>query len=481
MGKKILLAEDSLTIQKVFELTFRGTDVALTMVDNGEDAVRLAGEIAPDLVITDVTLPGKDGFEVASSLRQAEKTKSVPVLILAGTVAPFDEGRFKKSGADGVVFKPFESQEMVDKINGFLRGGTPARAEQKPGAPPKAVEETWDFSDVIEEVEDESSRPAPAPAAAPPRPEDLLGVIAPPAAGKGPATLNEFDVSLEDLEGAAAESAGGPAPPLQEISHSFDEALEERKEEPAPPPDDAGAPTPSLDLHLEGDLFQDSPSPVTDLTAALDSAEGLADLEIEAELSSLGKEIPESPPPRPEAPPHAPPPARPSPEEPARRAEGIQRPMGTIPQPVESKAKAASPPPRAPAAPKAPPAPVAPAVSRTPVVPRAPAAPAPPASIAAQAAPAGPRAGQDARTPEGLPDPLQEAFAARTREIIEKVAAETVERVLWDVVDRWSEEFSARIREAVETVAWEVIPQAADTVIREEISRIRGQSEKKSS
>ena len=68
MGKKVLLAEDSLTIQKVFELTFRGSDIALTMVDNGEDAVRLAGEIAPDLVMADVTLPGKDGFEVAASL-----------------------------------------------------------------------------------------------------------------------------------------------------------------------------------------------------------------------------------------------------------------------------------------------------------------------------------------------------------------------------------------------------------------------------
>src|SRR5512134_2080697 len=110
MGKKILLAEDSLTIQKVFELTFRGTDIALTTVDNGADAVRLAGEIGPDLVITDVTLPGKDGFEVAAALRQEERTKACPILILSGTLAPFDEEKFRKSGASGVVFKPFESQ-----------------------------------------------------------------------------------------------------------------------------------------------------------------------------------------------------------------------------------------------------------------------------------------------------------------------------------------------------------------------------------
>ncbi|NIS74536.1 MAG: response regulator, partial [Deltaproteobacteria bacterium] len=112
MMAKLLLAEDSLTIQKVFELTFKQSGISLTMVDNGIDAVRLAKEISPDLVVADVSLPGKDGFEVASELRVLGGAPgSCPVLILAGTLAPFNEGRFKSCGAQGVLFKPFESQE----------------------------------------------------------------------------------------------------------------------------------------------------------------------------------------------------------------------------------------------------------------------------------------------------------------------------------------------------------------------------------
>src|SRR5512139_3407574 len=99
MPKKLLLAEDSLTIQKVFELAFAGSDVAITAVDNGEDAVRLAGEISPDLVVADVTLPGKNGYDVASELRAAEKTRDIPVLILSGTLIPLDEQRFRTSKA----------------------------------------------------------------------------------------------------------------------------------------------------------------------------------------------------------------------------------------------------------------------------------------------------------------------------------------------------------------------------------------------
>jgi hypothetical protein len=75
---------------------------------------------------------------------------------------------------------------------------------------------------------------------------------------------------------------------------------------------------------------------------------------------------------------------------------------------------------------------------------------------------------------------LREQFSARAQEIFEKVAADAVEKVLWEQMDRIVAEISAKIRESVEGVAWEVIPQTAEALIREEISRIREQIEKKS-
>ena len=165
MPKKLLLAEDSLTIRRVFELALSRSDIAVTSVDNGEDAVRLAGEIFPDMVVADLTLPGKNGFAVAAELRAMEKTEKIPVLILSGTLVPLDEARFKASGARGVLFKPFESRELLENIERLLHEGTPAPESRKPQEAP-AVDERWDFSDVLDEVEAETGKSAaPAPAA----------------------------------------------------------------------------------------------------------------------------------------------------------------------------------------------------------------------------------------------------------------------------------------------------------------------------
>src|SRR4030065_943239 len=106
MAARLLLAEDSLTIQKVFELTFKQSGIALTVVDNGDDAVRLAKEISPDSVVADVSLPAKDGLQVATELRSAETAAPCPVLILAGTLAPFDEEGFKRGGGSRALFRP---------------------------------------------------------------------------------------------------------------------------------------------------------------------------------------------------------------------------------------------------------------------------------------------------------------------------------------------------------------------------------------
>ncbi|MGE5189639.1 MAG: response regulator, partial [Gemmatimonadota bacterium] len=400
MGRKVLLAEDSLTIQKVFELAFRGSDIALTTVDNGEDAIRLAAEIAPDLVVADVTLPAKDGFEVATALSGSGRSKAVPVLVLSGTLAPFDEEKFRKSGASGVLFKPFESQELFEKIETILRGGEPPRGaeEAKAGAKRPAAEETWDFTDVIEEAEREAAaaQEAVKPAAAPlPRGAELLtGLTSPAPKGEGQASLGEFDVSLDEIEAPSKEVLAGPAAPLTEVVSSFDEAVAERA---VPPEEGAGEPP-----HITGDLFQDAPPAVTDLTAALDSVEELEDIEVRDEMALLEEEVAAR--------------AKAGPPEAAREPSPPPEPEIRRPASFQAATKAE------PAAPEA----------------------AQPPSRAAD------------ETRPGVPPAAPGEFSDRAREIFEKVAAEAVERAMWDVMERLSGEFSAKVREAVETVAWEV-------------------------
>ena len=247
MPKKLLLAEDSLTIRKVFELALSRSGIAITAVENGEDAVRLAGEIFPDLVVADLTLPGKNGFAVAAELRAMEKTENIPVLILSGTMVPLDEARFKASGARGVLFKPFESRELLENIERFLREGTEARESRKPAESP-TVDEHWDFSDILDEVETEAGMAeAPVPAAR----EGLFpGAILPGGPGTPPA-FNEFDVSIDEIEGGRRDFSAEPPTP---------------------------APAPKVEP-VESCLPVDSPPPVTDLSPALDEVEEIEEIE----------------------------------------------------------------------------------------------------------------------------------------------------------------------------------------------------------
>ncbi len=97
MAAKLLLAEDSLIIQRVFELTLKQSGISITVVDNGVDAVRLAKEISPDLVVADVSLPGKDGFEVARELRSRIRAARSPSSSLPA-LSPLDEERSGTAG-----------------------------------------------------------------------------------------------------------------------------------------------------------------------------------------------------------------------------------------------------------------------------------------------------------------------------------------------------------------------------------------------
>lgn len=152
MKAKILIAEDSLTIQRVFELAFLRSGYQVTYIDRGEDLKSMARELNPELIICDLTLPDVDGYEAVSELKKEQPLSSIPIILLAGSIEPFDEDLFRSSGADGVIFKPFDSQELLDKVGELLRDKVGAAEEEKTERR-EAVEEGWDFSDVFEEVE----------------------------------------------------------------------------------------------------------------------------------------------------------------------------------------------------------------------------------------------------------------------------------------------------------------------------------------
>lgn len=134
MSKKILLADDSITIQKVIGITFANEDYELTVVDNGADAVTKAGEISPDLVLADVIMPEKDGYEVCKEIKAIPALAGIPVILLTGTFESFDEAKSQEVGADDFITKPFESQTLIDKVKEQLAKVSAAPVAVAPAA-----------------------------------------------------------------------------------------------------------------------------------------------------------------------------------------------------------------------------------------------------------------------------------------------------------------------------------------------------------
>jgi CheY-like chemotaxis protein len=133
MTKKILLADDSLTIQKVVELTLAGGDYALTCVPDGQSALESLQQSRPDLILADAVMPEKNGYEVCEAVKGNPATARIPVVLLSGTFEPFDRERAERAGCDIVITKPFDARHLLEQIDTLCsRAGAAEPATEQP-------------------------------------------------------------------------------------------------------------------------------------------------------------------------------------------------------------------------------------------------------------------------------------------------------------------------------------------------------------
>ena len=135
MPKTLLLADDSVTIQKVVGITFASEDVELITVDNGDDALARVKETKPDVVLADVNMPGLNGYELCRAIRADADIASTPVLLLTGSFESFDESRARDAGANAHIAKPFEAQALVDAVARLFEPSAAAPAALEAAAP----------------------------------------------------------------------------------------------------------------------------------------------------------------------------------------------------------------------------------------------------------------------------------------------------------------------------------------------------------
>ena len=121
MPHTLLLADDSVTIQRVIELTFADEDIKVVAVSDGDQAIAQIDITPPDIVLADVGMPGKNGYEVAEHVKRSPRLSHIPVVLLTGAFEPVDQTKASSAGCDGVLAKPFEPQLVIGRVKEMKR------------------------------------------------------------------------------------------------------------------------------------------------------------------------------------------------------------------------------------------------------------------------------------------------------------------------------------------------------------------------
>jgi CheY-like chemotaxis protein len=206
---KILVADDNANIQKMVALAFEERGIQVVSVGNGEAAVRRIPDLAPDLVLADIFMPVRNGYEVCEFVKKDERFTHVPVILLVGAFDPLDEKEARRVGADGVLKKPFVPPDpLIAMVTSALEknpkvAAEMARAREAKEAPPEPEPPKLEIPTRAE--------PKPLPEYPEPSPEEAALVY---GFGKGVRALDDDQI----------EAAAGPRPPVAEKEESDDDS-----------------------------------------------------------------------------------------------------------------------------------------------------------------------------------------------------------------------------------------------------------------
>jgi len=202
----LLLADDSVTIQRLVALSFADEAVRVLVARDGQDAINRMATERPDLVLADTNMPCVDGYELARWVREQPHLRSVPVLLLAGATDPVDEQRLHDSGANGVLEKPFEPSHVISRVKELLGIKGPS-----PASPARLVTS-------------DPAPPRPTPVAAPVARARSLEAVA--SAAREPVAADPApSPDLDDF---------GPVAPLDDLLDAFDEREGADSQRPSP-------------------------------------------------------------------------------------------------------------------------------------------------------------------------------------------------------------------------------------------------------
>jgi CheY-like chemotaxis protein len=189
MARTLLLADGNTAIQRIVALTFAGEDVDVVSVSDGASAMaRIAAE-HPDIVLADVSMPKRSGYEIAAFVKGQPELAHIPVLLMAGALEPVDEARAAEVHCNGVLIKPFEPQQVIARVRELI-GGAKGHPTQGTAGVPRPIERLMESkvaATALPERREEAPLKLVKPAAEPP--VSAVRPAAKPAAVPSPARV----------------------------------------------------------------------------------------------------------------------------------------------------------------------------------------------------------------------------------------------------------------------------------------------------
>ncbi len=424
MSVKLLLADKSITIQKVVEMLFSGKEYEVVCVSDGENALSEASRVVPDVVLADVDLPRIDGYNFAARIKQVPALAQTPVILMMSRDDVYNDAKGRESGIIDHIAKPFESQELIGKVKKALAA---ARiTEPAPVTPRPAAAPTPPKSPLV------STRPA-----APVVPPSVPKAASKPKQPQPPTDI--FDIIHE-------------APTQAELKHAST---------PTPPGEDEGVfevePVVEVEEPLASDLEQTLPrgeKAVEEMRAGL----GLTDKKEESQPEIITFESLDmatqtledfAPSPKPLQPAAEPPRSTTRPADARHKEPEVVTPSMPMPQISEEMVRRM-------------------AEETIAKMAKDMFAKLPPVQV-----PTLPESELRSMAEAAITELAKEAIEMLPPPQPPKVSEETVRRGIEEAVSKIAREMA---REVIEKVAWEVIPELAEQLIKQEIERLKAET-----
>ena len=155
VARMVLVADDSPTIQKRALGILKGEGFEVETVSNGVAAIKRLAVLHPVVILADVSMPGRDGYEVCEFVKKSAELSHVPVLLVASDMEPYDDARGEEVRADGIIKKPFEAHELISIVVKFAEQFEAATsAVAAPAEPSAAPQPTQEFAAATREDSD---------------------------------------------------------------------------------------------------------------------------------------------------------------------------------------------------------------------------------------------------------------------------------------------------------------------------------------